>query len=164
MLSFTFQYGSIWRRAAALAIDILVLVIIGVVIFEPILSFLGVSALKETSHHVPFSIDIIRAYGVGVAAMLFASWLYFAIMESSRMQATLGKRVVGLMVFTSDEARLSFREASLRFWAKVLSIMTGFFGFFLAIAGNKRRTLHDRIAGTIVVQARPEKVVQATDL
>ncbi|HET6401665.1 MAG TPA: RDD family protein [Candidatus Kapabacteria bacterium] len=156
MLSFTFQYGSIWRRAAAMAIDLVVLAVIGAVMFEPISDVLGITALHETAHHVPFSIDIIRAYGAWAVSMFFVSWLYFAIMESSRKQGTIGKRLMGLMVFRSDEARLSFREASIRFWAKVLSVMTGFLGFFLALAGNKRRTLHDRIAGTMVLQARPE--------
>jgi len=154
MLSFTFQYGSIWRRAAALMIDMVVLAILGAVIFQPIPSVLGITALHEMSHRVPFSIDIIRAYGAWAVALLIAAWLYFAIMESSRMQATLGKRLMGLLVFRADEARLSFREASVRFWAKVLSVMTGFIGFFLAMVSNKRRTLHDRIAGTVVLQAR----------
>lgn len=156
MVSFTFQYGSIWRRACALMIDMVVLAIIGTVFFDPIITLLGFSALHEMSHRVPFSVDIIRGYGAWAVAMLFAAWLYFAIMESSRMQATLGKRLMGLLVFTSDEARLSFREASIRFWAKVLSVMTCFLGFFLALTGTKRRTLHDRIAGTMVLQAGPE--------
>ncbi|HEX5315773.1 MAG TPA: RDD family protein [Candidatus Kapabacteria bacterium] len=154
MLSFTFQYGSFWRRAAALVIDMVVLAIIGAVIFEPIPSVLGLTALHEMSHRVPFSIDIIRAYGAWAVAMLIAAWLYFSIMESSRMQATLGKRMMGLLVFRADEARLSFREASIRFWAKVLSVMTGFIGFFLALASSKHRTLHDRIAHTVVLQPR----------
>ncbi len=156
MLSFTFQYGSIWRRAIALVVDIVVLLIIGVVISDPILTILGRSALNEAALHVPFSVDILRGYGVWAAAMLAAAWLYFSIMESSRMQATLGKRLMGLMVFRYDEARLSFSEASLRFWAKMLSVLAGFSGFFLAMTNRNRRTLHDRIAGTIVVQARPE--------
>jgi len=139
-----------------MTIDCAVLAIIGAVLLDPIITLLGFSALHEMSHRVPFSVDIIRAYGAWAVAMLFAAWLYFAILESSRMQATLGKRLMGLLVFTTDEARLSFREASVRFWAKVLSIMTGFFGFFLALTGTKRRTLHDRIAGTMVLQSDPE--------
>jgi uncharacterized RDD family membrane protein YckC len=159
MLSFTFQYGSIWRRLAAMVVDTVVLIIIGAVLFDPIVSLLGIHALHETSHRVPFAIDIVRAYGAWLVALIAAAWLYFAIMESSRMQGTLGKRITGLMVFTTDEARLSFREASIRFWAKLLSILTGFFGFFLAIYGTERRALHDRIAGTVVLQS---KVINAS--
>lgn len=163
MLSFTFQYGSIWRRAAAMAIDLVVLGVIGVAAFESIPDVLGITALHERANRVPFSVNILRAYGVWSIVMLFAAWLYFAIMESSRRQGTFGKQMLGLMVFTMDEARLSFREASVRFWAKVLSVMTVFFGFFLILAGNKRRTLHDRIAGTIVLQARSGEVFHATE-
>jgi len=163
MLSFTFEYGSFWRRAAALATDVVILAVVGVVLFDPIVTILGVSALHETSHHVPFSIDIIRGYGAWAVVMLLTSWLYFALMESSRMQATLGKRLMGLLVFRADEGRLNFREASVRFWAKLLSVMTCFFGFFLALASQKHRTLHDRIAGTVVLQPRAEGAFQGTE-
>lgn len=163
MLSFTFQYASIWRRGNALILDIIVLGIIGAIIFDSVVTILGLSALHEMSHRVPFSIDIIRAYGAWAATMLFVLWLYFAIMESSRMQATLGKRLLGLLVFTTDEAPLSFRKASIRFWAKVFSILTGFFGFFLAFSDSQRRALHDCIAGTLVLQADPKGILHAIE-
>src|SRR5581483_10545849 len=151
MLSFTFQYASVGRRVAALAIDVALLMLVAALLFEPVLEVLGLRAASEALHRVPFSVDIVRAYGAELVLLILAAWLYFSKMESSRFQATVGKRIMGLMVFTRDESRLTFRQASRRFWAKVLSVMTCFFGFFLAIGDVKHRALHDRIAASVVL-------------
>ncbi len=154
MLSFAFQYGSVWRRLLALVIDLAVLAAIGVSLFDPVAMALGHDALKQASIRIPFSVMILRGYGVWAVTMLIIAWLYFSLAESSRKQATLGKRAMGLMVFTRTEARLSFGRASIRFWVKALSILTGFLGFFVAIPDSKSRMLHDRAAHSIVLQAR----------
>ena len=162
MLSFTFQYGSFWRRAAALVIDLVVIAVIAIIFLDPTLTFLGLHAANAAPHRAPESVEILRGYGAWAAATIAAAWIYFSLMESSRMQATLGKRIMGLMVFTRQEERLTFREASFRFWAKALSVMTGFLGFFSALRDKKHRALHDRIVGSIVVQPRPDSFASAT--
>ncbi len=48
------------------------------------------------------------------------TWLYFAVMESSRAQATLGKKVCNLRVTDINGKRLSFGRASGRYWARYL--------------------------------------------
>ncbi|WP_367576113.1 RDD family protein [Noviherbaspirillum album] len=42
------------------------------------------------------------------------AWLYFAAMESSPMQATLGKKAFGIMVVGERETRITFNRAFLR--------------------------------------------------
>src|SRR5438445_12191206 len=99
MLSFTFLYASVWRRALASLIDFAILVLISVFLLDPFISFLGLKAASETVHRLPLSVIIVRVYGAWACATLIVAWLYHAWLECSRMQATIGKRLVGIMVF-----------------------------------------------------------------
>ena len=156
MFSFAFLYASVWRRALASLIDLAIIAVISVFLLDPFISFLGLKAASEIVGKHPLSVIIIRTYGAWAALTLVAAWLYHAWQESSRFQATIGKRLVGIMVFTRDEGRLSFREASERFWLKMFSAAIGLIGFVLAFFDPERRALHDRISHTEVLQPRPE--------
>jgi uncharacterized RDD family membrane protein YckC len=92
-----------------------------------------------------------------IVSMLFTTvvyGLYFALMESSSYQATLGKKVFGLKVCGADGARISFKKASLRFFVKYICWPL-FFLFAVIFFTEKKQTLHDLAAGTIVVDAKP---------
>lgn len=55
-----------------------------------------------------------------VATMSLPTWIYFAAMESSPWQATLGKRLLRIVVTDMDTQRLTFRHALARTWIKLL--------------------------------------------
>ena len=81
-----------------------------------------------------------------------AVWAYHAIMESSSWQATLGKRIVGIVVSGSDQQVLTFRQAGIRSAARIVSsIMLGE-GFVLAAFTERNRALHDVIASSLVTE------------
>lgn len=82
------------------------------------------------------------------------TWLYFALLESSSRQATIGKGIMGLKVTDLNGRRLSFGKASGRFFAKILSWMTLLIGFFMAFFTEKKQALHDLITGCLVVEVR----------
>ena len=48
-------------------------------------------------------------------------WLYFALLESSPWQATVGKKILGLKVVHLDGSRISFGRATARYFSKFLS-------------------------------------------
>ena len=121
-------YGRMAPRAVALFID---LVLIGFVTTM-------VSGLLGTDSH-------------GVVASVI-SWLYFAAQESSGWMATLGKRVMGLAVQGVDGRQLSFSRASIRWVGRWASGLALGLGYLLALFTDKRQTLHDLIAGSVVVQ------------
>jgi uncharacterized RDD family membrane protein YckC len=120
-------YGRIAPRAVALFID---LVIIG--------ALTGVVAGT-------FGFD---SHG-WVASVI--SWLYFAMQESSGWMGTLGKRAMGLAVQGVDGRQLDFGRASLRWAGRWLSGLMFGLGYALALFSDKRQTLHDLIAGSVVV-------------
>lgn len=80
------------------------------------------------------------------------SWLYFASQESSGWHGTVGKRLMGLAVQSVDGRQLNFGRASIRWAARWLSGLFLGLGYVLALFNERRQTLHDLLAGTVVVQ------------
>ena len=82
------------------------------------------------------------------------TWLYFALMESSARGATVGKLILGLRVVDDQGARISFLRATGRFFAKIISGIILLIGYIMAAFTDRKRALHDIIAGTLVVKIR----------
>jgi uncharacterized RDD family membrane protein YckC len=78
--------------------------------------------------------------------------LYFPLMESSKWQATLGKRAVGIIVTDMNGQKISFTNALGRFFAKILSAIILYIGFIMAGFTEKKQGLHDIVAGTLVIK------------
>ncbi len=83
---------------------------------------------------------------------LMAGWIYFASMESSGWQATLGKKALGLKVTDLAGNRITFARASGRFFGKLLSGMILMIGFFMAGFTERKQALHDILAGCLVLR------------
>ena len=50
--------------------------------------------------------------------------------------------------------RVGFIRASVRFWAKLLSVLSCMVGFAFAAVTPRRQALHDLVAGTLVIRTR----------
>jgi len=134
-------YGGFWIRVVAYIIDgILLTIVCGVVD-----RLLGINILASDWDHYDPMANVIS---------LVIGWLYFALLESSERGATVGKMVMGLRVVTSDGQRLSFMNATGRYFAKILSAIILCIGFIMVAFTDKKRGLHDIIAGTLVIKTR----------
>ncbi|PRY12675.1 RDD family protein [Pontibacter ummariensis] len=78
-------------------------------------------------------------------------WLYFTFLESSPKQATIGKFTLGLKVTDLRGKRISFAQANLRYFSKLLSVAPLCLGLLLILTTRRSQTLHDYIARTVVV-------------
>jgi uncharacterized RDD family membrane protein YckC/type II secretory pathway pseudopilin PulG len=83
---------------------------------------------------------------------LVGHWLYFALLESSARQATLGKMALGLTVTGDDGRRIGFGCATGRFFGKIVSAIPIGIGFLLAGFTARKQALHDIMAGTLVTR------------
>lgn len=83
--------------------------------------------------------------------MFCFAWLYFASLESSKWQATIGKRVLGLKVVDLKGKRVSFWRATARYFSKLLSRLILMIGFLMILWTKKKQALHDKIASTLVI-------------
>src|SRR5437870_4674286 len=61
-------------------------------------------------------------FGAGIAIGFVAPWLYEAFMTSSEWQATVGKRVMSIVVTDLNGNRMSFARATGRHFAKYISV------------------------------------------
>ena len=135
------EYAGFWRRLVAYIIDGLLLFIVGRLIFGrlsiPFLFFPKIKPLLATN----FSLSYI-----------VLGWVYYALMESSVKQATLGKMAIGIVVTDLDGKRISFARATGRHFAKIISGFTLLIGFIMAGFTQKKQALHDIIADCLVIK------------
>jgi len=82
---------------------------------------------------------------------------YFSMMESSRYQATLGKRLLGIKVTNTNGEPINLSQSIGRFLAASLSWVTMNLGHALAAWTPERRALHDFLAHTRVENMDPAK-------
>jgi len=104
-----------------------------------------------------FFIQFIISGASLLVVIVLVWWFYFALLESSSRQATLGQRLVGIMVTDLAGGRISFGRATGRFFAKLLSGLAGGLGF-LVIGGTPRKQgWHDTISGCLVIRGQPNQ-------
>jgi uncharacterized RDD family membrane protein YckC len=142
-------YGGFWIRFLAYLIDGILLSIA----FGILAAVAGVSVIPAD----PAKVDpgaLMSQMGTVQLVGLVGTWLYFALMESSPRGATVGKMALGLRVVDDHGNRLSFLRATGRFFAKYISAIILFIGFLMVAFTDRKRGLHDIIAGTLVVKAR----------
>jgi uncharacterized RDD family membrane protein YckC len=86
---------------------------------------------------------------IGAQAVL---WLYFALLESSAWQATVGKKLLSLTVIDNEGNCISFFRATFRHLARLIILpCTLFIGFLMIAYSDQKQGLHDRASGTQVV-------------
>ena len=86
-----------------------------------------------------------------IASDLVIPWLYWALMESSNRQATLGKRALGIIVTDSAGRRVTFIRGTVRYWAKIISFLILLIGFMLVGFTSRKQALHDIVSNCLVV-------------
>lgn len=125
------HYASFLRRAAAGIIDGLLIgnlaKLVGGMIFGP-----------EDLKLVGFSATV--------------GWLYFAFMESSKQQGTIGKIFMKIKVTDLNGNKVNFLKASIRHFSKLLSAIILGIGYLMVLWTDRRQALHDIIAKTLVVK------------
>jgi len=90
--------------------------------------------------------------GFAAIAAIASSWLYYALMESSPKQATLGKMACGLFVTNLQGQRIGFGQASGRYFGMIVSALTLLIGFLMCAWTEKKQCLHDMMAGCLVLK------------
>lgn len=137
-------YAGFWRRLVAYVADLTLLALVYAVMF----------VMPIEPRIEPY------AFAGGFYALVVA-WLYFAGMESSKEQATLGKMLMGIRVADLEGRRIGFLRATGRHFAKILSALTFYAGFIMAALTERRQGLHDKLAGTVVLRGPAQESTEA---
>ncbi|MBS4189027.1 RDD family protein [Bacillus sp. FJAT-49705] len=158
------EYGGFWLRFAAYLIDSIILGIpLGIITLLIFTLFFGAFGTFELILADPYA-DITDEQALALLGSYFGAFAiaflinmagviaYYAGLHSSKWQATVGKKLLGLKVTDLNGNRISFwralgRYLSLAFLSGILLI-----GFIIAAFTEKKQALHDLIAGTVVVK------------
>jgi uncharacterized RDD family membrane protein YckC len=128
------NYAGFWIRVAAYFIDAILLWIVNVPI-----GLLLIDDFSFTQPSLPFQLFSL-ALGI----------VYFTAMESSSLQATLGKMAVRIKVGNISGEQISFPNALGRYFGKILSGLILCIGFMMVGWDSKKQGLHDKLADTYV--------------
>lgn len=169
------------RRIAAFGVDYLI--IAGWIGLITAVGFGAGAILGIERGPVLSQADKLRGHAISFLGLTLPVILYFAIAESSRWQATIGKRALGLRVQTVTGARIGLGRSLARSAIKFLPweiahtaiwhvpgqpfvsmpAPINFLGYAVALAGaglfavtvfvGRGRTPYDLVAGTMVVDA-----------
>jgi uncharacterized RDD family membrane protein YckC len=152
------EYAGFWLRVLAYLIDSAVIGIGFVVILIPLIFLTGLGDLLSRFHPDEDMNDfglflIVAMVFLATTVALVLTWLYHAFMESSAWQATLGKKLLGLVVTDMAGKRVSFGRSTGRHFAKIITNMVPLLiGYFMAAFTEKKQALHDMIAGCLVLR------------
>lgn len=135
------SYAGFWKRVAAAIIDGIITMIGGFVVG---LVFGFVMVAGGTT-------DPAALESMGNGLGLILGWVYFATMESSSAQGTLGKMALGIKVTDLEGNRVGFGKATGRHFGKIISAIILCIGFIMVAFTQKKQGLHDMMAGCLVV-------------
>ena len=139
-----FKYAGFWKRFVAALIDGFILNLISFILFIFLGSIVYDPYYEEES--------LLIAYSLSALIQIPVVWLYSALLESSVKQGTLGKMALGIKVTDLRGNRISFGQATVRHFGKILSALTLGIGYILAAVTTKKQALHDMIASCLVIK------------
>lgn len=132
-------YAGFWKRVLASLIDSFITTF-------GTLSILLIFILMFTGGTYDYA-----AIAIWYILMIVAVWLYYALMEVSSKQGTLGKMALGIKVTDLNGNKISFGRATGRYFGKIISAFILCVGFIMVAFTQRKQGLHDIIAGCLVV-------------
>ena len=130
------NYAGFWIRFAAYLIDA---ILMGITTTLVNFAVFGMEELTDPTSNAPNLVSFLIVL------------LYFSLMQSSSVQATLGKMAVGVKVVDTSGEQISLPKGIGRYFSKIVSAIILLIGFIIAGFDSKKQALHDKIASTYVV-------------
>ncbi len=129
-----------WIRVAAHIIDAILMGIAGAVM-GAIVGFSMATAGNASAPQIELVANLLG---------IVLNWLYYAFMESSSSQGTLGKKALGIVVTDLQGRRISFARATGRYFGQIVSALTLCIGFMMCGWTERKQCLHDMMAGCLL--------------
>ena len=152
------EYAGFWWRFLAYLIDSIIISFVSWIIFIPVFAIFGISiySLQEAGLN-PDDAKFMLLPMVGFITTIsmlgtVMQWLYFALMESSKYQGTVGKLALKIKVTGYEGGKISFARATGRYFAKIISSMILLIGYIMAGFTEKKQALHDILASCYVIK------------
>jgi uncharacterized RDD family membrane protein YckC len=146
-----FGYGGFSRRFAARFVDGVIQIIPALLIGMLVGMLFRTSGLLRPGPSYQGAFLAMQAITqVAVIGCAIAYEVFFL----RKFDATPGKMALGLKIFRPDGAKLSIGRIVGRYFATFISALPLLLGYIVAAFDDERRTFHDRIADTRVINTR----------
>jgi len=157
----TTEYAGFWLRFLAYFIDSLLLgmplqFINGLLFGEQMTQFNSVLKANPNNDAVimaAFS-EFLPAMSAMMAIGTFAGLIYNVALTTSSLQATVGKKLLGIKVTNEHGGRISVGQAIGRELGKFLSGFIFMIGYIMAGVDARKQALHDKLAKTFCIVAK----------
>lgn len=151
-----YVYAGFWMRAMGWALDTIILTLILTPIYISLMALTGYNQeISSQAKQISAPLQLIANFSfifVAYIIPLFIQWLYFSLQYSSKHQATLGMRALGLKIISETGGSISFTHATGRYFASFLSGLIFFIGRLMVAFTPRKQALHDIMAGTYVIR------------
>lgn len=145
------NYAGFWNRFAASVLDMVVIIFLASSMRWVLMDYIEVYVQTDLFDIHDYDRKRVLSFIIWSVTMIFVRWSYFAGMESSPTQATVGKMICGLYVADARKGtRVSFAKATGRHFAKILSSIL-YIGFIMAAFTDRKQGLHDSMSECIVL-------------
>lgn len=127
----TIDYAPAWRRILAYLVDIFLTNIVTVTVTLTV----GIPKIMEDW-------------------LTLSIFMTYSILMEFRFQATIGKKLMRLMVVRSNGQRPTLKTAFYRNFGKVVSALPFYWGFIRLLTPSYRQGIHDELAKCFVMERR----------
>jgi len=144
-----YNYGGFWVRFVASIIDGIVIYIIHSI--SALVFFGTMFPMPQDPEGMQLEYFFSGQYmGYSIFSLLL-DVVYYAGMQSSSKQATIGKMAFDLKVVRTDGSRITFLRGVGRYFSKIISAIILMIGYIMAAFDSRKQALHDKIADTMVI-------------
>jgi uncharacterized RDD family membrane protein YckC len=138
------DYIGFGKRLLAYLVDMILFMIV-IAVINTVITLLMIS----TSDNPQASLE---SYTKVMSILIpLAFLMYFALMESSSKQGTLGKMLMKIKVINAEGERLGKKDAFIRNIARYLSGIILGLGYIMIMFTKEKQSLHDKLAKTYVI-------------
>lgn len=143
------EYAGFWRRTAAAIIDWIILWAASAVVSAVVFSAAGALPGQPVPAANWRAVAAVNSF----LTSLVMPWLYYALMTASKYRGTIGKLALGIEVVSDPQLQtISFLRATGRHAASYLSAFILLIGYLMVLFTDRKRTLHDMLASTVVIR------------
>jgi len=148
------RYAGFWLRLGAYLVDLIIMVIMDYAIyFAPGFGYFAV--VGELGSKEPAA----NAFAVVILVLCVMASIAYPICFWRWRGQTPGKMAAGIRVVRADGSPLGWRAAALRFLGYIVNWLTLGLLFVSVGVDDRKRGIHDRMAGTCVVRLPPRGVL-----
>lgn len=156
------HYAGFWRRFGAVIIDLIILGIVSALIFSlvrgssypsPEIESLILQALQRGDLQTAMNISTKASYTTPLD--VFVNYLLpflAAVILWIKFLGTPGKLLLGCKIVDATTGNaLSVKQATIRYFAYIVSILPFFLGFIWIAFSKRKQAFHDMIAHSVIV-------------